>query len=123
MSVPSPRWRARWLAWTTTSRRTTRSTSAAATSSIWSTSSPTSADSGQRGHYRWIRGNLDWSANTPRYRKHGRPTVVVADQRHGEVARFTPPPGVAWWWSRLRNVIPEQRHNQSGQLTAQVAAN
>ena len=75
-----------------------------------------------RGLSGWIRGNLDWSANTPRYRKHGRPTVVVADQRHGEVARFTPPPGVAWWWSRLRNVIPEPRHNQSGRLTAQVAA-
>jgi hypothetical protein len=46
----------------------------------------------------WIRGNLDWSANTARYRRPDRPTVAVTDTREPVVGDFPQPPGIAWWW-------------------------
>jgi hypothetical protein len=47
----------------------------------------------------WIRGNLDWSANTARYRRPDRPTVAVSDTREHVVGdSFPQPPGIAWWW-------------------------
>ena len=50
----------------------------------------------------WIRGNLDWSMHTGRYRHDDRSTITVADDpRHALPTGFTPPSGIAWWWSRL----------------------
>jgi hypothetical protein len=48
----------------------------------------------------WIRGNLDWSMNSARYRRPGGPTVQVSSELTRPLPAFTPPPGVAWWWSR-----------------------
>jgi hypothetical protein len=48
----------------------------------------------------WIRGNLDWSMHTRRYRRAGKETIRVVDVPHSPVAEFSPPAGVAWWWSR-----------------------
>ena len=47
----------------------------------------------------WIRGNLDWSANTARYRRPDRPTVAVSEERECDVRMQTPPVGIAWWWA------------------------
>ena len=64
----------------------------------------------------WIRGNLDWSMHTGRYRRDDRSTITVAEAPHREPsARFTPPAGIAWWWSRLT-------HGQSGGPAARTAA-
>ena len=48
----------------------------------------------------WIRGNLDWSMNSPRYHRHGEPTIAVSSHPTRPLPPFTPPPGVTWWWSR-----------------------
>jgi hypothetical protein len=50
----------------------------------------------------WIRGNLDWSMHTGRYQKAGKETVQVVDVPHLPVQDFSPPHGVAWWWSQAR---------------------
>jgi len=47
----------------------------------------------------WIRGNLDWSANTARYRRPDCPTVAVTDERERGNRECPRPPGIAWWWS------------------------
>jgi hypothetical protein len=50
----------------------------------------------------WIRGNLDWSTHTGRYRRDDRSTITVSETTRREVpGDFTPPAGIAWWWSRL----------------------
>ncbi|MBV9449315.1 MAG: hypothetical protein JO345_25805 [Streptosporangiaceae bacterium] len=46
----------------------------------------------------WIRGNLDWSANTARYRRAGSSTVAVSEVRTQPVWEGPLPPGIAWWW-------------------------
>ena len=53
-----------------------------------------------RGLSAWIRGNLDWSAQSARYRRSGEPTIGVSGDLTRPVLDFTPPAGVAWWWSR-----------------------
>ncbi|MFC0110551.1 terpene synthase family protein [Kibdelosporangium aridum] len=53
----------------------------------------------------WIRGNLDWSVNTARYRRPDRPTIAVTDDPDHVVGPFTPPPGIAWWWDQLRTTV------------------
>jgi hypothetical protein len=50
----------------------------------------------------WIRGNLDWSMNSARYRRVGEPTIQVSSDRSRAIPSYTPPAGVAWWWTRLR---------------------
>jgi hypothetical protein len=60
-----------------------------------------------RGLSAWVRGNLDWSANTPRYRRNGRPTIAVTGMRTSEFIEVAPPPGISWWWSRLQRVAIE----------------
>ncbi|WP_346137297.1 terpene synthase family protein [Lentzea roselyniae] len=45
----------------------------------------------------WIRGNLDWSANTARYRRPDRTTVAVSDERDCHIREYPQPPGIAWW--------------------------
>lgn len=51
----------------------------------------------------WIRGNLDWSTHTARYRRDGRATIILSDapRTPPPIPRFTPPAGIAWWWTRL----------------------
>lgn len=49
----------------------------------------------------WIRGNLDWSMNSARYRRPGQATIAVSGDLTGPLPAFTPPAGVAWWWSRM----------------------
>ena len=50
----------------------------------------------------WIRGNLDWSMHTGRYRRHDQATITVTETpRRPLPTDFTPPAGIAWWWSRL----------------------
>jgi hypothetical protein len=49
----------------------------------------------------WIRGNLDWSMNSARYRRSGEPTIGISGDLTRPLTAFTPPPGVAWWWSRV----------------------
>ena len=49
----------------------------------------------------WIRGNLDWSTHTGRYRNGDQATIQVADIPPVPAPDFTPPAGVAWWWQRL----------------------
>lgn len=51
----------------------------------------------------WIRGNLDWSMHTCRYRKAGTETIRVVDAAYLPADGFSPPEGVAWWWTRLRD--------------------
>jgi Terpene synthase family 2, C-terminal metal binding len=57
----------------------------------------------------WIRGNLDWSMHTARYRRPGGPTIQVSGELGCHTPAFTPPAGLAWWWARLRNPIPPQQ--------------
>jgi hypothetical protein len=49
----------------------------------------------------WIRGNLDWSMNSARYRRAGESTIAVCSDLTCAIPSLTPPAGVAWWWSRL----------------------
>lgn len=52
----------------------------------------------------WIRGNLDWSTHTARYRREGQATIRICDTPRAFAiasAGFTPPAGIAWWWTRL----------------------
>lgn len=51
----------------------------------------------------WIRGNLDWSTHTARYRRQGLPTIILGHDpcRPSATGQFTPPAGIAWWWTRL----------------------
>lgn len=63
---------------------------------------PTLGAAGRRylgGLSAWIRGNLDWSANTARYRRPNCPTVAVADRRDHTLPDLACPPGIAWWWA------------------------
>jgi Terpene synthase family 2, C-terminal metal binding len=55
-----------------------------------------------RGLSAWIRGNLDWSAHSSRYRRPGEPTIAVSSDPVDTSPAFSPPAGLAWWWSRLR---------------------
>lgn len=50
----------------------------------------------------WIRGNLDWSTHTARYRRDGQPTIMLSEIPCAPAPRrnFTPPAGIAWWWTR-----------------------
>lgn len=58
-----------------------------------------------RGLSSWIRGNLDWSTHTARYRRDGLPTIRISEAPYPAAipaaADFAPPAGIAWWWSRL----------------------
>ncbi|HVQ94468.1 MAG TPA: hypothetical protein VMU51_25750 [Mycobacteriales bacterium] len=49
----------------------------------------------------WIRGNLDWSTHTDRYRMGGQQTVRVVHTPYLDPTGFTPPPGIAWWWAQV----------------------
>jgi hypothetical protein len=50
----------------------------------------------------WIRGNLDWSTHTGRYRRGDKSTITVTETAQRELPpNFIPPAGIAWWWSRL----------------------
>jgi Terpene synthase family 2, C-terminal metal binding len=50
----------------------------------------------------WIRGNLDWSMHTGRYRREEKSTITVTEAPGRELPTgFDPPAGIAWWWSRL----------------------
>jgi hypothetical protein len=49
----------------------------------------------------WIRGNLDWSVNTARYRRPDRATITVTDELDHDIPPSTPPDGIAWWWHQL----------------------
>ncbi|SFR30175.1 hypothetical protein SAMN04488564_1314 [Lentzea waywayandensis] len=49
----------------------------------------------------WIRGNLDWSLNTARYRRPDRASITVTEVREREMLPIGPPSGVAWWWHQL----------------------
>ena len=50
----------------------------------------------------WIRGNLDWSMHTGRYRRGDRSTVTVTETaRRALPTGIIPPAGISWWWSRL----------------------
>jgi hypothetical protein len=54
------------------------------------------------GLSRWIRGNLDWSMHTGRYRRDGVSTISVTERPRRELpSNVIPPDGVAWWWSCL----------------------
>jgi hypothetical protein len=48
----------------------------------------------------WIRGNLDWSTHTARYRDPGQENIQVVDVPSRPAQEFSPPDGVSWWWSR-----------------------
>ncbi|MEV4315480.1 hypothetical protein [Actinocrispum sp. NPDC049592] len=50
----------------------------------------------------WIRGNLDWSIGTARYRKHDRPTIQVTAVPP-VIPSLPPPPGIAWWWDQVQH--------------------
>jgi hypothetical protein len=62
-----------------------------------------------RGLSAWIRGNLDWSMRTARYRRPGEPAFRVSAEAPSIAAAFAPPEGVAWWWNQLRTPVPQQR--------------
>jgi hypothetical protein len=47
------------------------------------------------------QGNLDWSSHTGRYRRNGQQTVRVVSHADVNGGSFSPPPGIAWWWSQL----------------------
>jgi hypothetical protein len=76
---------------------------------------PELSTNGQRyvdGLSSWIRGNLDWSTHTGRYKRDGQQTVCVAANPAFDAEQFCPPPGIAWWWLQLRAsasgfVVPE----------------
>lgn len=51
-----------------------------------------------RGLSAWIRGNLDWTVNTARYRRNGSPTIAVTEELDHAIPAVTPPAGIAWWW-------------------------
>jgi terpene synthase-like protein len=77
---------------------------------------PTVSDTTRRymsGLSAWIRGNLDWSMNSARYRRSGKPTIRVSSDLARPVADITPPAGVAWWWSRLRPADARLRRNEA----------
>jgi hypothetical protein len=74
----------------------------------------------------WIRGNLDWSMNSARYRRSGAPTIGVSSDLARPLPAFTPPPGVAWWWSRmprvnLTTVVTETHGRSSRRVPANVS--
>ncbi|MFI6099228.1 hypothetical protein ACIA8G_27055 [Lentzea sp. NPDC051213] len=54
----------------------------------------------------WIRGNLDWSANTARYRRPDGPTVAVVDELEHGLQEYLRPPGIAWWWAGELTLVP-----------------
>jgi hypothetical protein len=65
---------------------------------------PTVSDATRRymsGLSAWIRGNLDWSMNSARYRRADEPTIQVSSNLTRAIPSYTPPAGVAWWWTRL----------------------
>jgi hypothetical protein len=72
----------------------------------------------------WIRGNLDWSMHTGRYRKAGKETIWIVDVPYLPAAEFSPPEGVAWWWARLRHGTEARRPapNAAGTPLALAAA-
>lgn len=84
---------------------------------------PTLSAASQRyvgGLSSWIRGNLDWSMHTARYRRHDQATITVSDEPRALPAMdFEPPTGISWWWSRLRSAAA---HGLSGQPTCSAAA-
>jgi hypothetical protein len=51
----------------------------------------------------WIRGNLDWSMHTGRYRKAGKESIRIVDAPYLPATGSAAPEGVAWWWTRLRH--------------------
>lgn len=53
----------------------------------------------------WIRGNLDWSVHTARYRRPDRATIEVTDDPNYVVPHLVPPPGIAWWWDELKTAV------------------
>ncbi|HEY3872508.1 MAG TPA: hypothetical protein VGM10_29400 [Actinocrinis sp.] len=64
----------------------------------------------------WIRGNLDWSMHTARYRRHDQATITVTEApRAAAVAEFAPPTGIAWWWTRLTSAAVAARALRAGQ--------
>jgi hypothetical protein len=71
----------------------------------------------------WIRGNLDWSMHTGRYRRGDRSTITVTEQARRELpARFVPPAGIAWWWSRLADPAASAESIRAGQAPAVESA-
>jgi hypothetical protein len=69
----------------------------------------------------WIRGNLDWSMHTARYRRHDQATIAVTEApRAAPAADFAPPTGIAWWWTRLTSAAAARaaRTDQVGSVHA-----
>jgi hypothetical protein len=69
-----------------------------------------------RGLSTWIRGNLDWSIHTGRYRAHGKPTIEVTTRAPRAAAARPTLPGISWWWDHVDPPITLPRQHSTTAL-------